>query len=504
MSKTVYHRMRASAVTASLLLLLGMLAMPVRSQTANERVLTLDECIRIARTQSPSAKMAEKTFEVGYWSYRAFKSSLRPQVRLSGDAPGFTRRIITNIQDDGTQDFVSQNQAYSRLGFSLVQPITLTGGQLFLMSDLSRLDIFTTPSYVSWQSTPVSVGLRQPLVSYNTWKWSRRIQPIRYEIAERRYLEALEDIAIQATNSFFNLYIAEMRLVNAEFNLAINDSIYIISNGRYKVGKIAENDLLQTELQLLGSQQQVEQLKVQVLTATQELTILLGLPDGTKLRIIPPLDIPQVMVSEDIALGQALLNRSDVLDYEMRKLQAQNDLSQTRSDNRFSLDLNASYGLNQTGSTVNQAYTRPLNAQSFSVGINVPIIRWGQAHANIAAAEAINTQTVIQVEQDQRNFERNVRNEVKQFTLLSLNVVIANKADTIAQRRFEVSKSRYMIGKIDITNLQISQNEKDNSRSAYMSTLRDFWVGYYRLRRATLYDFIQGRQILMPPRSWQH
>jgi outer membrane protein TolC len=495
-----------NSIRALLLFVLALQSLPalrLHAQAQQPRVLTLDECLRVARVQSPAAKLAAKTYEIGYWNYRSFRAGLRPQVRLNADLPGFTRRITTNILDDGTQDFVSQDQAYSSLGLSLVQPIMPTGGQLFVTSGLARLDIFQNPYYMSWQSTPVSVGLRQPLVSYNTWRWSQKIQPVRYEQSQRRYMEALEDISIQATNAFFNLYIAEIRLANAEFNLSINDSIYQISNGRFKVGKIAENDLLQTELQLLGSRLDVEQQRVAIQSARQDLAILLGLPPETEFKLIPPLEIPIVVVSEEVALNQASMNRSDILDFEARLIQAQSDLAQTRSNNRFSADLNASYGLNQTGSSLTQAYTKPLSAQSFSVGIDIPLVQWGRAKANVAAAQAQAEQVSIQVEQDRRTLEWSVRNEVRQFTLQSQNMVIASKADTIAQRRFEVARARYMIGKIDITNLQISQNEKDNARSSYMQTLRDYWVGYYRLRRATLFDFRENRQVQMPVTNFE-
>jgi len=47
----------------------------------------------------------------------------------------------------------------------------------------------------------------------------------------------------------------------------------------------------------------------------------------------------------------------------------------------------------------------------------------------------------------------------------------------MAQRRFDVSKDRYLIGKIDVTNLFLAQNEKDSARRSRIQTLWDFWAG---------------------------
>ena len=72
---------------------------------------------------------------------------------------------------------------------------------------------------------------------------------------------------------------------------------------------------------------------------------------------------------------------------------------------------------------------------------------------------------------------------------------IASKADTIAQKRYDVTKNRYFIGKISITDLNIAQNEKDQARRSYLSELRYYWSLYYTLRRLTHYDFNRNQLI---------
>ena len=94
--------------------------------------------------------------------------------------------------------------------------------------------------------------------------------------------------------------------------------------------------------------------------------------------------------------------------------------------------------------------------------------------------------------------EQEVFFEALQLRQLQQQVRVAAKADTIATRRFEVARNRYTIGKIDITDLFESQRAKDSSSQAYIRTLRQFWVTYYRLRRLTLYDF-EARQPLGTP-----
>jgi outer membrane protein TolC len=86
--------------------------------------------------------------------------------------------------------------------------------------------------------------------------------------------------------------------------------------------------------------------------------------------------------------------------------------------------------------------------------------------------------------------------QAARLNLLQRQVGVAAKSDTIAQRRFDVAKERYVIGKIDIPILFIAQSEKDNARRANYQTLWDFWAAYYRVRRLALYDFATGESLV--------
>jgi len=79
--------------------------------------------------------------------------------------------------------------------------------------------------------------------------------------------------------------------------------------------------------------------------------------------------------------------------------------------------------------------------------------------------------------------------------MLRLQIEITKKADEVAQERYVVAQNRYLIGKIDITNLNIALNEKDTAKRSYLEALKSFWTAYYDLRRLTLYDFY-GKRLL--------
>jgi outer membrane protein TolC len=472
-------------------------------QAQQVAAIDLDQCIKLAQSRGQEAKIAEKTVAASYNDLRAFKAGLLPQLRFDANTPGILRSINQILQPNGTFEFRQQNQAFSSATFSVSQQIAPTGGQVFASSGLTRLDVFGSSGYRLYQSSPMLVGISQPLFSYNSLRWQNKIQPMQYRVAERRYMESLEDIAVAAAGKYFDVYIAQMTLENAKFNLDVTDSVYTISEGRYRVGKIAENDLLQTELAFLNAQANLNQAEIALKKARIELAISLGLENPEAIQVQHPEGLDLIKIDEEFALLEAKSNRSDLLDYESRGMQAESAVAQAKANARLNASLNASYGLNQSGNTLEDVYSQPKAQQTASIGIGIPILQWGRGKAQVQAAELRSEQIHEQITLDQRRLERDVRFQVMDFVVVQQQLIIAAKADTIALRRFDVAKNRYLIGKIDITNLQIAQSEKDNARRQYIQALKQYWVAYFQLRRATLYDFVKGEKLRLPEDQWE-
>ena len=78
--------------------------------------------------------------------------------------------------------------------------------------------------------------------------------------------------------------------------------------------------------------------------------------------------------------------------------------------------------------------------------------------------------------------------EVQRFNLQADQIRIAQKSDEVAARMFEVSKQRFLIGRIDVMELNNADTRKDQNRRAYIQSLQTFWSNYYSMRATTLYD----------------
>ncbi len=268
-----------------------------------------------------------------------------------------------------------------------------------------------------------------------------------------------------------------------------------MNKGRYEVGKIGENDLLQSELALLRARNSLDNARMEAARAEAALRIGLGLPAGTPIELVVNADVPTIDADTARAVTEALRNRASMTDVALQEVQARRRVTEARLTNWAGATLTASYGFNATGPERRLAYTNLLEARQFSLALQLPIWQWGAHAATVAAAKADQERA-----QQLAELARQQLTQEAHFAALGLSqarrsLLIAAKADTVGGKRFEVALNRYIIGRIPLDNLFVAQTEKDQALAAYVQSLRGYWLAYYRLRRTTLYDFVTQQPI---------
>ena len=456
----------------------------------NVRKLTLEEAIEIAHSQSPDALNAKQTFKASFWEYRTFRGTYLPQLGMTGTIPNINRSIQKYTNPNGIESFLPQQYTSYIANLALTQKIGLTGGTISLNSGLQRVDNTADSTTTSYLSTPINIGYTQPFFVFNPFKWERKIEPLKYDQAKRKYLEDCEQISITATNYFFSLLQAQIEKKIAETNMSNYDTLYKIAKGRYQLGKIAENDLLLLELNVLKAEAAVENANLALDNASFGLKSFLRIKDTIPLILIPPANIDYFSVDPKIAVEQANTNSSSALDFKKRLLEAARDVNQAKMEGRFDAELSAVFGLTQSAATLDKAYKNPLNQQQVALGLTIPILDWGVARGKIKMAQSQQEIVKNSVEQDIIDFQRNVYLKVIQFNMQKKQLMIAAKSDTVAKKTYDVTKGRYLIGKINsILDLNNAQINTDDAEISYYQALQTYWRTYFELRKQTLYDF---------------
>lgn len=449
--------------------------------------LCLQDAIHLARSQSPSVQSARNTFLAAYWNYRYFRANYLPSVTLTS-SPYLNREMNKITQSDGTARFIQQDQFGADLTLRVNQNISWTGGSLFLKSSLSRIDEFQDNS-TAYSSRPLVVGYEQNLFGYNALKWNRRIEPIRYTEAKKQYAETLEVISATTCSHFFTLASAQAELEMARQNLASADTLYSMAQGRYRIGTITENEMLQLEINRLNEETNVMDAEINLKEVEQSVRSFLGLDQTVSLRLVMPDSVPQFEVPLASAMELAMHNNPDPEYYRRIVKESESNLSNAKATRGLRADLYVQFGLSQTGRDVGSAYNHLLHQEYASVALSLPILDWGRGKGKVRVAKSQLALARTQAEQGMDNFCQNVEKLVMQFNMQARRVHIAVLTDKRAEQRHTVARRLYVTGGSSILDLNAAISERNAAKRGRINTMRTYWTLYYTLRSLTAYDF---------------
>jgi outer membrane protein len=464
---------------------------------ASAQTITLKQAVDMAQKQGYAAQAATATRDAARARDHAFGARLFPQISMSQQATfySFSRNIQPVIQPDGSTDFKPLEQRVANAGLTVSQRVPFTGTTMSVTSSLQRVERRGTLNQTTFGSVPVSFAISQPIMRPNTQRWDGRAQNLTIEAAERQYIEGREQIASQTSTAFFDYYVAKRQLANAIANAATNDTLYTLNKGRLEVGKISENDLLQSELALLRARSALDNAKLEHDRTLAAFRLVVNVPVGAQLDVIVPSEIPQMDPDTAIAVQQALNNRAQITDLALQEVQAKRRVSEAKLNNGLGATVNASVGLNQTASDFDLAYQNLLQAQQVRVGVDIPLVQFGVRRAEVQAARSEEKRVAANTKAGKEQIVQEAHFAALQLSQAKRTVAINAKADTVAQKRFEVAYNRYVIGRIGVDILYTAQTEKDQAVNQYLQALRNYWTAYYKLRQVTLFDFETGSTI---------
>lgn len=467
--------------------------------TAQDTIaISLTDAISRSVSNSVDAVVARNQYKSSYWGYRTYKAELLPEVTLNSTLPYYSKSYNQFQNTDGTYTYVSND--YSRIdgGLSISQNIPLTGGILSVESSFERLQQYGEGGSTRYMGIPASVTLEQPIFGFNRVKWLQRIEPVKYKEAQQKLIGDMEEVSNTAIQYYFNLLLGQINMEIAQQNLKNSEKLYTIAEAKRKIGQISENDLLQLKVSLLKAESYLTDAQASLNARMFQLRSFLNYGENIILEPVIPQSLadklPVLSYAQVVALARE--NNSFTQNVQKRMLEANRDVSQAKAD-RWNAKLFVSFGMSGQEDTFSRAFNSNnwRSNQIVNVGIKIPILDWGKGKGKVKIAEAERDVENSRIEKEQMDFNQNVFLRVQNFNSQSKQLELAKETDKIAQQRYNTSIEAFVLGKIDVLNLNDSQSSKDEARRNYIEQMYQLWSYYYQIRSLTLYDFISDREI---------
>ncbi len=455
-----------------------------------QKTFTLQETIEIATDSSLQAFSAQNSYLARYWEYKAYKAARLPSLNLEMTPIRYNRDFVSRYNSEANIDVYRQQQSLHSYGnLSIKQNVDLTGGTFFIDSDLGYMKNFGDSIYAQFSSVPIRIGYSQSLFGFNSFKWEKKIEPLKYEKAKKKLIFDVEQISEYASQYFFNLAMAQTEYNIAKDNVASSDTLYRIGTERQKIASISQADLLTLKLDAINAINSLKNAEISLKRAMFSFVSFLNIDKETIVHLQLPDKPKRIDISTDMALYYSRENNPDFLSNKQELLEAEREVERTKKSSNFEASISASIGFNQVASDLTGAYKNPLQQDIISVGVKIPLVDWGVRKGKANMAKNNLNVTKISIQQDELSLEEDVIMTVNDFNVQQDLISSAEEALSLAVLAYETTKQRFMIGKADINSLTLSLNRQKDAQNNYISALKNYWMSYYKIRKLTLFDF---------------
>lgn len=459
--------------------------------------ITLPKAIKIATDSSLTSFKAKNLYLSGYWEYRTFKAERLPSMSLDMTPFSYNQNFIKRYDYQNNVDvYKSQQSLYSSANLSIKQNVDFTGGTFFIDTELDYLRNFGLSEYEQYTSIPFRIGYSQSLFGFNSFKWGKKIEPVKYQKVKKELLYNIEEISEQASEYFFDLALSQTVYNLAKQNIANSDTLYRIGLERYKIGSISQSDLLTLKLEMLNAGNNIGNADIDLQKSTSTLATFLRFDGQTQFNLDLPNKPLDIFINAADAIGLAKENNPTFPELKENILSAQQTLDKTKKESHFSASLSASVGFNQIANTFIDAYHKPLQQDVVSVSLSVPIIDWGVRRGKVNVAQRNLDAVNITVKQTEQAFVQDVLMTVNEFNLRQSQIKSTQEAKEIAEQAYGKTKQLFIIGKTDVNTVNLAISRQIEAERNYISSLKNYWLSYYKIRKLTLYDYVKKKSIM--------
>ena len=396
----------------------------VAAQQGEPLILSLEDALKIALSENPTVKIADKTIEIKKYAKKGTYASLWPEISASATYQRYIKKQRLHFNGNDIEVGTANN---------------------------------------------ISAGVNAalPVVNVQLWK-TLKLSVMDVELAVEQARSSRIDMVEQVSKAFYQVLLAKdsYTVYKRVYDNAVEN--HKIIEKRYSVGQVSEYDFIRSQVSVANAEPNVFNAENSIVLALWQLKALLGVDLEKDIDCAGSLADYEAIMTEQIKLDEDLENNSTMKQLDIQENMLNQTLKVKRAANLPSLALSVGYNyvvMNETLNFSNYEWN-PYSVAAFS--LNVPIFAGGKRRADIQQAK-INLEN-IQLQRE--NTERQLRTAVMSYYSNMLTNVkqYHASAQTISQakRGYEISVKRYEVGGgtlVDIDNSQLAYTQAELTRS---------------------------------------
>ena len=326
--------------------------------------------------------------------------------------------------------------------------------------------------------------------------FGQSLDAIRAARATERSLEANEStiretVIFNVKQAYFGLLTAKRLLAVANENVVQGQKHLDLAGGRFEVGVATRFDVTQAQVQLANAELAQVTARNNVAVATATLRNALGLDGPLDFDIVDTLDVHDVHLEEDKALGLA---------YDQRpELSSQRLQQQSLTDQIAALEKNYLPNVNGNANYLFSGDDYPLQSSwSFGAAVNLSVFNGGLTTAQIGEVRANLANLKFQEQSLRQQIALQVRQAVLNLAQAHESIHVSGKGLQQARENLELAEGRYKTGVGILIELTDAQAALTTAEANNVQALSNYKTAVAELEQATAQPLGEGTSASAP------
>ncbi len=461
-----------------------------------QQVLTLNDAIELAKKYSVDYQENKVAFIADYLSFKHYQLGFRPEISFSFNPISYNRSYTERYDyENNITTYRETNTLSSNGGINISQAIPFTGGNISVSSDISRLQNFGQSSQTSFTASPLRIRVSQPLFTYNAYKWEKKEMPLKLKLAKIRLLQQEQELNQKSAELYFELVKAYQLHELAVFEVQSSDTLFEAGKNLLEINRITPLQLADLQLKRVNAALVLAQRAQQLNNTRFALNKHLGghLPMDAK-----PLNtdtLPNIEIYAAHILSRAREANPFYLEIEQERLKLEKAIDAQEKRNQFSASLNVSYGLNQAGTSIAEAYNKPTEQQAGSLSLTIPVVDYGMGKDKLLLAKLEKRTAELRFEAKIADFEQSVSRTIFDFNITKGCIENSHLAQKLAMDVYRMKTQQYAIGLVTLRELNQSYADVLSANEKHLTTLAQYWGAFYAIQGLALIDLQQSKPL---------
>ena len=374
-------------------------------ELSKEKILTLEECISLAKENNLSIKVHKNTLNDLKRKNETSWNSVSPSIK--GDAA---------FQDD----FTNKTESFSISG---------------------------------------SLGLTLSTNLYSTIKGAK----LNYENGLLTYNQAVKQIEMSVWKTFYDLIYKTEYFSFQSQNLLTAKKNYEQNLEKFKNGKISELDVMSSRVSYEQKKPVLEEARIDLTNNLELFKNIIGVDFDDEIKLDGSLDF--LLELKDIKLPPKENPSPDVQAAKFAVEIAENNLLAQRFSS-YSPVITGTYKYGQTLNIDNSLWNE---TSSLSVGVSIPLdsyLPWSSSAVSINSKKESLESAKLNLEDAEKSIRVNTENALRKINQIISMLEVSKETVALAKKTYEMTETAYNYGKTDFLTLQ---NASDNVLNAEVS-----------------------------------